>query len=453
MKFLKIKYILIFVVFTMVQSCIEPSEIDPIVSYEEPNIGSEEALKWGEMTLKTMHKMPGNTPVYGSRTLGLMGLTMYESVVHGSKNRVSLAGQINDLYDLPMPKDTANINWVVVMNTAQAFVLKNSFIYAVESKLMAIDSLEAAINKSYSIKISKVVMDNSLEYGKILARSIWNWSMTDGGHEAYYRNFDGNYAYPMRAGNWVPPAIGQLVSPFPLQPYWGKNRTFAKSNNLPVPTFLTYSQAKDSPYYKQFENVYQKRLTLTQEEKEIAAFWADDPSETFSPPGHSYSIANIVVKQTNVNLFKAAETYAHVGMAVADAFINCWKTKYTYHSERPNIYIIKVIDPMYSQFWPEPPFPAFYSGHATQAAAAAAVLTKLFGPSFKYTDTSHEGRPADKDRKIEFKNISYTSFTQAAEEAGLSRIYGGIHIPQDNIIGLQEGAKCGNNINQFIWRK
>lgn len=437
----------------LVQSCIEPKEIDPVVPYVEPNLSSQEAIKWGEMTLKTMNKMPGNTPVYASRTLGLMGLTMYESVVHGSKNRVSLVGQVKDLTTLPIPKDTANMNWVVVMNTAQAFILKNSFIYAVETKLMAIDSLEAAINTSYSIINSKLVMDNSVEYGTSLALAIWNWSKTDGGYEAYNRNFDVNYNFPIDFGKWFPPGFGQLVSSFPLQPFWGKNRTFSIKNNLPVPSFLAYSQDKDSPYYKQFEQVFQKRITLTQEEKEIAAFWADDPSETFSPPGHSYNIANIVVRQSNVNLFKAAETYAHVGMAVADAFVNCWKTKYTYHTERPNSFIIRFIDPKYSQFWPEPPFPAFYSGHASQAAAAAEVLTKLYGSKFMYIDSSHQGRPADKVRNIEFKNRSYASFYEAAEEAGLSRIYGGIHILQDNIVGLQEGAKCGNNINQLIWRK
>jgi hypothetical protein len=91
--------------------------------------------------------------------------------------------------------------------------------------------------------------------------------------------------------------------------------------------------------------VYKTVKNLTPEQKEIALFWADDPGKTFTPPGHSVSIATQILREKNATLALAAETYAKVGMAVADAVIGCWNTKYTYNVIRPISYIQTVIDP------------------------------------------------------------------------------------------------------------
>ncbi len=437
---------------TIFYSCIRETEKEP-VKPPTPIIPNLEALKWGEMTLKIMYKQVANTPTYGSRSLAYMGLTMYETVVNGNTKYKSMAGQLTDLPTLPKPDVGKEINWALALNAGQAFMLKNLYNYAEKSKLDRIDSLETSIRESYATKVSQTITDQSVKYGKEVAEAIWNWSKSDGGFEGYKKNFDANYKVPKGPGYWVPPVRGQVVSEYPLHSFWGKNRTFSPTNGqLPVPNFITYSTDKASNYFSLINPVYLKSLTLTQTEKEIAAWWADDPSETFSPPGHSYSLANIVVNQSNVDLFKAAETYARVGMAVADAFINCWKTKFTYHSERPGTYIRATIKNDWIQIWPEPPFPAFYSGHSTQAAASSAVLTFLYGPTYQFTDVSHVGRHIDEERKIEFKARKYNSFDDAAREAGYSRILGGIHTSLDNEVGYAEGVKAGENVNKLIWR-
>jgi hypothetical protein len=199
--------------------------------------------------------------------------------------------------------------------------------------------------------------------------------------------------------------------------------------------------------------VYEKSKNLTQEEKEIANWWGDDPSQTFSPPGHSYNIASIVIKKAQPDLVKASETYARVGMAVADAFINCWKSKYTYHAERPFFYIYFNIDTRWELYWPEPPFPAFYSGHAGQASAAATVLTAMYGDKFQFVDDSHLGRQMDEDRLVEYKPRKFNSFWESAQESANSRLFGGIHTRQDNEVGLKEGKKIGDNVNAILDNK
>ena len=103
MKYYKIIALIAFLFFT--QSCKKETEPDPIIP-PDPTIpivapSSDAALKWGEMTLKTMTKLNFNSPTYGSRALGYLGLTMYETVVNGSKKHVSMALQMTNLPTLP----------------------------------------------------------------------------------------------------------------------------------------------------------------------------------------------------------------------------------------------------------------------------------------------------------------------------------------------------------------
>jgi membrane-associated phospholipid phosphatase len=239
-----------------------------------------------------------------------------------------------------------------------------------------------------------------------------------------------------------------------LHPHWGRNRTFlAADSAIPAPVFIPFDTVTGSAYYNQFIQVLKVNKALTQEQKETAIWWSDDPEVTFTPPGHSYYIATIAIRKTQPPLIKCTETYARLGMAVADAFRNCWKWKYQFFTERANTYIPQYIDPQWESFWPDPPFPAFPSGHAIQAAAAATVLTDLYGDNFSFTDSAHVGRPRDEIRKADFKARHFNSFWQTAEETAMSRLYGGIHTPQDNAMGLEKGKMIGNNINALKWKK
>jgi hypothetical protein len=323
-----------------------------------------------------------------------------------------------------------------------------------ENKLK-IDSLENAINAEYSEKVTdKAVIERSIAFGKAIASTIFEWSKTDGGHRAYLKNFDKKMVHPSKAGSWKPPLYGQSFSHYPLHPHWGEKRTFLKKNaQIKDPSVIPFDTMPNSAYYQQFLAVYNQEKALTQEQKEAAVWWGDDPDETFTPPGHSYYLATLVIKKAQPDLIHCAETYAKVGMGVADAFRNCWKWKYKFFTERPNTYITEHIDERWESFWPDPPFPAFPSGHAIQASATATILANLYGEKFEFTDDAHEGRKRDGLRDTDFKSRHYTSFWQVAEETANSRFYGGIHIPQDNKAGLEKGKEIAENINQLNWKK
>lgn len=413
-------------------------------------LSAEVPVKWSNMTLRILKDTKGGSPTYGSRSLGYLGLTMYESAVHGTTTYKSLAGQLNGLKDLPQPEKDQKYNWAISLNASQAYLLKQLYEHTPDANKASIDSLENAIFKS---EPNKEIAERSAKYGQEIAKAIFEWSKTDGGYRGYKRNFDSTYALPSGDGHWQAPPKGQSPVALPLHPYWGKNRTFVSSNGqLEIPKKIPYSYSKESDYYFQMYEVYQMRDKLTQEQKEIANWWGDDPTETFSPPGHSYNLATITIVTAKADFFKATQTYAKVGMAVADAFINCWKCKYYYHAQRPWFFIFYNIATLWNLYWPEPPFPAFYSGHAAQAAATATVLADIYGNRMNIVDDSHVGRPMDTERVVEYKARKFSSFWQVAVETADARLYGGIHTCHDNEVGLLEGKKIGNNVNALSWQ-
>ncbi|WP_317171680.1 vanadium-dependent haloperoxidase [Spirosoma profusum] len=438
------------------------------------------ATAWADMTLHVVKKAKKNSPTYGSRAIGYLGLTMYETVVYAAPGHRSVARKLSPGLSLPKPKRRKSICWELALNAGQAYMLKA--LYGYTGRIKPIDSLKQYIHDRYATGLKPKDVERSEKFGEAVAIAIFEWSKSDGGHEAYQRNFPYEYKRPRGEGYWIPPYHGQSSSKFPLHPNWGQNRTFSAQNGrLPVPKPFPYSKDTASQYYKHYKEVFERKKILTDEDRTIVMWWSDDPSETYAPPGHSYNLATIAIRKTQADLVKAAETYAKVGMAVADAFVNCWKTKFSFNVERPTTYIRASVDPQtqwnpWEPFFLEPPFPAFYSGHAVQSAATATVLTAMFGDNFAFVDDTHTSRPmlayqvknklpdgaptsenyteympTFTDHTLIYKARPYKSFWESAKECAESRLLGGIHTRQDNEVGLGEGTKIANNINALRW--
>lgn len=270
--------------------------------------------------------------------------------------------------------------------------------------------------------------------------------MTDGGHRADSRP-SAPYTPPVGPGRWVstPPAFAGA-----LHPTWGRNRPFALASGdaCPVAAPLPYAETPGSPFYAEALEVYETGKRLSPEAREIARFWADDPGKTATPPGHWVAILNGLVSEHDYSLGQTAEAYARVGIAVADAFIGCWRAKYEYNLLRPISYIQRVIDPSWNA--PEitdavltPPFPEYPSGHSVQSGAVAHVLTELFG-RVPFTDHTHDA--------LGYRPRTYPSFFAAAEEAALSRLYGGIHFRSAIESGLEQGRCIGERVSALAFR-
>lgn len=438
----------IYYYFLIIPFCIGCNQVEP-VSYTPVEI----ATAWADMTLYITQHTPANSPTYASRALGYIGLTMYETVVNGYPEYKSMAGQLNGLMDLPLPDPQQTYNWILCLNAGQSEILKSLYNQTSDANKNKIDSLESVISKSFNSRKDAAINNASIQYGKEVAAAIFEWSKDDGGHRGYLRNFDESLVHPVKPGSWKPPLYAQSFSHHPLHPHWGDNRTFVpKNGSIPIPEMISHDTTPASDYYQQFIQVYEKDKILTQLEKEAAIWWGDDPDDTFTPGGHSYYIATIALRKKNPTLMQCTETYARLGMALADAFINCWAWKYHHFSERPNTFIPKFIDKEWVSFWPDPPFPAFPSGHAIQASAAATVLMDLFGNEFTFIDSAHVGRKRDVLRDVDFVARPFNTFWEVAEETADSRFYGGIHTPQDNEVGLKGGQVVAGNVNELVWK-
>jgi hypothetical protein len=151
-----------------------------------------------------------------------------------------------------------------------------------------------------------------------------------------------------------------------------------------------------------------------------------------------------ILRSHDLGLDVAAEALAKLGISQADAFICCWNAKYDWNVLRPVTYVQAHIDAGWLPPIATPPFPAYTSGHSTQSGAAAIVLEDVLG-DVPFTDETHAalGYPAR----------SFATFREAAAEAAVSRLYGGIHYRFDNEAGLEVGEEIGRNVLSAIaWR-
>jgi membrane-associated phospholipid phosphatase len=206
-----------------------------------------------------------------------------------------------------------------------------------------------------------------------------------------------------------------------------------------------FSIEPDTQFYKEANEVYVAVKNATPEQAAIARFWSDDPMLSMTPPGHWVSIALQVAKRANLSLEDNVDLLARMGMAMSDAFVGCWREKYVYNLVRPITYIKKVIDPKWEPILNTPPFPEYPSGHSTVSGAMDAVLTAFFGEDYAFEDKT--GSPDGRNPR------SYKSFHEAAEEAGISRLYGGIHFRSAIVDGLAQGRCIGEYTNALKTRK
>ena len=279
------------------------------------------------------------------------------------------------------------------------------------------------------------IINRSATFGKLMAMAIMTWARTDGGHEAWGppRRNAPNYVPPSGAGLWsaTPPAFLP-----PLLPRWGQNRPFVLRNasDCPAPPPPAYSEAPTSAFYKDAQEVLRISTQATPEQRQIALYWADDPGKTPTPAGHWVFITNDLLKARKASLADAAQTFAQLNLAVADAFTAGWAAKYAVNVIRPVTYVQLVLDSNWvPTLMDTPPFPEYPSGHSLQSSAAAGVLSKIFGDSTGFVDNTHNDRG--------WGPRTFANFQSAADEAGRSRLYAGI-LFNFGVTGGQAQGRC-----------
>jgi len=304
---------------------------------------------------------------------------------------------------------------------------------------------QASLSETLSQETDATARDSGVSLGKLAAQAILAARNNDGVQSK------SSYTPTNTVGRWQrtfpdyqPPLLAQWsnVKPFALT-------SASEFRSAPPP-------AMDSPEYavavdEVMRNGGHQSSQRTVEQTEIALFWADGGG-TATPPGHWNRIATDVTLAKQTNLLETARAFALMNIALADAGIASWDAKYHYDFCRP-IDAIRQADQdgnaattsesTWIPLLKTPPFPAYTSGHSTFSGAASAVLASLFGDATSFASQT-DGHAAPEQRPLDASQIvtrQFDSFTQAAEEAGMSRIYGGIHFNFDNTAGLKLGRE------------
>ena len=391
-------------------------------------------------TARLMVKTAGISPPRAARAYGYLGQVFYEGVVNGMPQHISLYGQINGMPEVPATNPNLEYHWPSVINKGALDIV--TYLANGESA----DVLALASNKFtemhtlYAATIPADVLERSEAYGQLVASIIRICADQDG----YASNHNCAYTVPTGLGLWEPTAPGFVQNP--LEPCWGEQRPFVLEN---VATQCypsappAYSTEPSSAFYIEMMEVYNTVQAADAEQLAIARFWADGGG-TSTPPGHWLNIANIVLNNEDGNLAEAAEIYCKIGLSVNDAFISCWKAKYEMNYLRPITAIRNLVSGAADWLPPitTPPFPECTSGHSTQSGAAYKVLEDFFG-NVTFTDTTAISQ---------YPARTFNTFEDAANEAALSRLYGGIHFRTACEIGVTQGECIGEAVLALQFR-
>lgn len=384
------------------------------------------------------------SPPVASRIYTYSSVAAYEAAIQQDSRFVSLAGQLNGLQPLPQPEP--NQEYCYNLASVQAMLKVGRALIFSEDKLD--DFYKKVMQEFKDSGIPDDVFERSVSYGTQVAEHIMAWSSKDNYKQS--RSFP-KYSIIDDPSTWkpTPPAYMDAV-----EPHWNKIRPFAidsASQFKPLPS-TKFSTDKESPFYSQAKEIRDIGVSLSEEQREIASFWDCNPfvmnvkghvmfaTKKISPGGHWMNITHVACVAKHADAAESAEAYARVAMSLVDGFISCWDEKYRSRLIRPETYINQYMDENWVPLLQTPPFPEYTSGHSVISGAASVALTKLFG-DLSYKDST--------ETEFGLTARSFASFKEAAKEAAVSRMYGGIHYRP----AVEDGLKQGTALGEYIVSK
>ena len=433
----KITVQIFFLSFILLSACQAPVDYSQTIT--DGHYLNEAQNRITEVIIHDIFSPPVAARIYSYTSLGA-----YEVAAATDPNYISLMGQL---------RGSEKVTFTVPEKVYPPLAALAAYYEVGTSLIFSGDMVKEHQNAAYEMLrkkgIPSDVFEASLAFGNEVAQAVIAYSKADNYHQS--RSFP-KYTVTNAPGTWEPTPPAYMEG---IEPHWNKIRTFvldsaAQYKPLPPPPFSTDPK---SDFYALAEEVYQAALKANDEQKEIALFWDCNPykmnvkghvmfaEKKITPGGHWMSIAAIAAKGAGADWKGTAEAFALTGIALNEAFISCWDEKYRSKLIRPETYINMHIDEEWVPLLQTPPFPEHTSGHSVASAASAYTLTQLFGDNFHLVDSSEVayGLPIRE----------FDSFVEAAEEAAISRFYGGIHY----MPAIDYGVSQGFQIGEFIYSK
>ena len=432
MKFNNRCKLFIITVLCLITSCKNSREYEKIFS--NPQLYASTVKKLSDVMVENIF-----SPNVASRNYAYSNIAAYEVVAGLDNNYRSLKGQIHGLEEVPLPDKNKKYNIglasiIAFSNIAQAVTFPEGSMK---------DYMSSIINLAADNNMPEEMITNSVEYGKSVSDAILAWAKKD--NYAQTRSAI-KYTVNETEGRWTPTPPAYMSA---IEASWNKIRTLvidSASQFKPARPPVYNMKDTNSAFYKEAKEVLTIGKNLNEEQKHIASFWDCNPFavefkghvmvglKKISPVGHWMNISGIVAK--NASFSKNIYAYTLTSIAIFDGVISCWDEKYRSNLVRPETVINKYLDPNWQPLLQTPPFPEYLSGHSVISSTSATVLSKIYGEKVFFRDSS----------EVEFgiKPRNFNSFYAAAEEAAISRLYGGIHYRAAIKNGIEQGRNVGN---------
>ncbi|MGB8194370.1 MAG: vanadium-dependent haloperoxidase [Chitinophagaceae bacterium] len=290
------------------------------------------------------------------------------------------------------------------------------------------------------------ILDSSVAFAKHISKSILQYSRQDG----YFKlSTLRRYSLKGKDSTWRPTPPEYMAA---VEPNWHTIRTFFLDSARQFPSLpaIPFNSSKGSSFYSLANEVYETGKALNDEQKLIANYWDCNPFavqysghmsvglKKISPGGHWMSITGIASKQAGLDFTRTIFLYTLVACSLHDAFVVCWEEKFRSNRLRPETAINRFIDEKWKPLLQTPPFPEYTSGHSVISTATGELLTHFLGDKFLFNDTT--------ETYIGLPSRQFTSFRQAADEACISRLYGGIHFRD----AIENGREQGRRISGYV---
>lgn len=399
---------------------------EPSFAPTVPMYSSAVVTSWLPLQLQLFQATALNT-IVSPRRFAYTGIALYEAIVPGFSGYQSLAPQLNGMPPLPHVVPGTSYYWPASANAAMAAISRSFNPTTSAANKAAIDSLEATNMALYQRERPAEELMRSAEFGKQIAVAVFEWSKTDGSDNLT------PFTLPVGPGMWVPtpPAFAP-----PVVPNWGSCRLLVRNSDAGAEQGapISYSEDPKSAYAAQAREVYDLSQHLDADQRAIAVFWN----------GNSwYSVLSQVLAKKKPRLEVAAAAVVLLTVSMSDGAVCILKGKYQYTCVRPVTYIRTVLNhPTWLPIITTPAHPEYPGGHSVQSGAAAEALTISFGDHYAYTDTPYN-KAAGSPR-------SYDSFAEAADEAAISRLYGGIHYRKTTEVSILQGNIIARNVAQRL---
>lgn len=422
--------------FSYINEIIKPQNVSPV-------------YKWTDIMLQAMRNTT-TTPPPATRAFAMAhvaGFLAVNGITGGYQTPFGLEPGASDA--------DPNVAYGVAASMALSEALTNSY---------AFDRM--AFLRQYPDGEAKA---RAVAYGKRAAEVVIKSRINDGAEPNKANFYLGRYPRREDSLQWSPtgPFYGAPEGPFlgtfnrGLLPGWGAQKPWIMKSAgdflaRPFPNIYSAEFAQQYEHVREIGRI--DSTTRTEDQTEIAFFWEDGPRGV-TPPGHWLIVAMRVTQDMGLSLLEQARLFALLSIGQADAAITTWHSKYTHDIIRPetvirqransigNPYIKGTEDRNWRSLIFTPDFPAYTSGHSTFSGMGARMIANVIGRD----DVKFSARAPDLvnwPKQLANVKRSWTSLWQAAEENGMSRIYGGVHWDADNTEGLRVGRDLADYVYQ-----